>query len=85
MRKPNFVATIDVAAPRLQRASEELFVRERPVHLGRVEERHAELERAVDRGDRLALVGRAVGLAHPHAAEAEGGDFEPLAAELAYR
>ena len=43
--------------------------------------RHAELEGAVDGGDRLALVallGRAVGLAHAHAAEAERGDGETL-------
>ena len=43
----------------------------------------AELERAVDRRDRLGLVGVAVELRHPHAAEAQGGDLEPLRSELA--
>ena len=40
---------------------------------------HAELDGPVDRGDGLALVallGRAVGLAHPHAAEADGRHLE---------
>jgi hypothetical protein len=37
-----------------------------------VQERHAQLECAVDGGDRLVPVARAVGLAHPHAAQALG-------------
>ena len=41
------------------------------VDVGGVEERDAELERAVDRGDRLVPVAVAVALAHPHAAEPE--------------
>jgi hypothetical protein len=44
----------------------------RPVHVGGVEERAAEIERAVDRRDRLTLVARAVELGHAHAAEADG-------------
>ena len=43
----------------------------------------AELERAVDRGDRLVLVARAVELGHAHAAEAEGGDGRALEAQRA--
>jgi hypothetical protein len=59
-----------VAAPR-ERAPEQLLVRERPVDLGGVEEVHPELERPIERRERLRLVGLAVRLAHPHAAEPE--------------
>ena len=66
------------AAPELlERAGEQFLVLVRPVRFGRVEEGHAELDGAMDRGDGLALVallGRAVGLAHPHEPEADGGD-----------
>ena len=58
------------------------LVRARAVHVGRVEEVHAELERAVDRRDRLRLVGGAVELGHPHAAEAERRDLEPFVPQL---
>ena len=58
------------------RAADQLFVGERTVHVGRVEQVDAEVERAVDRGDRLGLVGGAVELAHAHAAQAERRDFE---------
>ena len=62
--KPNLVAMTTRSRCPLERAAEQLLVRERAVDLGRVEERHAELDRAMDGGDRLALVallGRAVG------------------------
>ena len=71
------------ALKQLEGAREQLLVRVGPVHLGRVEERHAELDGAVDGGDGLALIallGGAVGLAHPHQAEPEGGDGEALGA-----
>ena len=55
------------------RLADELLVVAGAVHVGGVEERHAEVERAVDRRDRLGLVGWAVELGHPHAAEADGG------------
>ena len=64
----------DAVAPAADRAADQLLVRERPVHVGRVEEGHAELERAVDRRDRFGVVAGAVELGHAHAAEAEGGD-----------
>ena len=44
-----------LVAPALQRAAEQLLVRVRAVDLGRVEEGAAELDGAVQRGDRLAL------------------------------
>ena len=49
------------------------------VDVGGVEEGDAEVERAVDRGDRLVSVGGAVGLAHAHAAQAEAGDDQAVA------
>jgi len=54
--------------------ADQLLVGERAVHVGRVEQRDAQLERAVDGADRLRVVGGAVELAHPHAAQALGGD-----------
>ena len=59
------------------RAADELLVLERPVHVGGVEEVDAELERAVDRGDRLGVVASAVELAHAHAAESHRRYREP--------
>ena len=73
----------DLVPPVADRFAHELLVRTAAVHVGRVEEVDAELERSVDRRDRLALVGRSVELRHPHAAEAESGDLESLCAELA--
>ena len=63
----------DVVAAAGDRPADELLVRVRPVHVGGVEQRHAELERAVDGRDRLRLValGGPVGPGHAHAAEAD--------------
>jgi hypothetical protein len=69
-----------VAAVR-DRTADQPLVLERPVHIRGVEEGHAQLERALDRGDRLALVRRAVELGHAHAAEPLCGYLEPLRAE----
>jgi len=53
-------------------------------HVRGVEERHAEVQRPLDRGDRLVVVAGTVELGHAHAAEAEGGDGELRAAEGAH-
>ena len=71
----------DFVAPALDRAAHEPLVLERPVRVSRVEEVDAELERAVDRRDRLALVRRSVELGHTHAPEAQRGGLEALRAE----
>ena len=71
-----------VASP-LERAPDQLFVGERTVALGRVEKRTSELDGVMERRDRFCLVRRAVGLAHPHAAEADRRNLETLAAEFA--
>ena len=66
----------DLVAAIGDRSADELFVGERPVHVGGVEEVDTELDRAMDRRDCFAFVGRSVELRHAHAAEAEGRDFE---------
>src|SRR5437764_6098264 len=70
------------SAPALEGASEKLLVVTDTVHLGGVEERHAELESAVDGRNRLRVVAFAVGLAHPHATEAQLRNLESLLSEL---
>jgi len=67
---------LDVVAAAGDGLADQLLVREGAVHVGGVEERHAEVEGPVDGGDRLGLVAAAVELRHAHAAEAEGGDGE---------
>src|SRR5437764_1397429 len=64
----------DAVAPVADRAADQLLVRERTVHVGRVEQVHAEVEGAVDGGDRLRVVMSPVELRHAHAAEADGGN-----------
>ena len=57
-------------------APDELLVGAGAVHVGGVEEGHAELERAVDGARSTPPRRRAVELGHAHAAEAEGGRRE---------
>ena len=61
-----------LVAVALDRLADQLLVGQRPVQLRGVQEVDPELQRALDRGDRLALVGRAVEGRHAHAAEPEG-------------
>lgn len=72
----------DVLPPARERLPQQLLVAPGTVDLGRVEDRDAEVERAMDRRDRLGLVGGAVGLAHPHAPEPESRDLEAARSEL---
>jgi len=64
----------DLVALAFEGAADELLVLERAIDFSGIEEGHAELDRAVDGRDRFAFVGRAIGPAHPHAAEAERGN-----------
>ena len=70
-------------APALDRAADQLLVGEGAIHLGGVEEGDAEVDRLVDGADRDVVVGMAVddvaAADHRHAADADGGDLEPLA------
>ena len=71
-------------ADRSQRFTDELFVRERPVDLRGVEERDATVDGGPQQRDHLGLVrGRSVAMAHAHAAETDGRDFEAAATQLA--
>ena len=73
-----------LVADRLQRFADDLFVRVRAIDLGGVEEGDAALEGRPDQADRIRRLHRlAVGLAHPHAAEADGRDFEAAVSEFA--
>jgi hypothetical protein len=78
---PELRRQLHLVAAAGDRAADEHLVRERAVHVGGVEEGDAELERAVDRRDRLVLVARPVEIGHPHAAEADPRDLEALCAE----
>ena len=64
-------------------APHKLFVRVRAVYVGGIEEGDAELEGAVNRGDRFGVVATRVEVGHAHAPEAERGDDEPLGTEFA--
>ena len=56
--------------------ADQLLVGAQAVHVGGVEERHAELARTLEGGERFVAVDGSVGEAHPHAAQPLGGDGE---------
>jgi hypothetical protein len=62
----------DFSAERRQTFAHEFFVRERTVHLRRIEKCHAAFHRRAEKGDHLLLVSRRpIGEAHSHAPQAE--------------
>src|ERR1017187_10594489 len=67
-----------LTTPPGESSAHEAFIGPRPVHVGGVDERHAEIERAMDRGDGLRVIGRAVCIRHSHAAESLCGDDQSL-------
>ena len=68
-------------APAAQRLAEQRLVVAPAVHVGRVQEVDAEVERAMDDRDRLRVVSGAVRARHRHASEPERADLEGAAAE----
>ena len=70
-----------LVAARPQGPAEEDLVGEGPVHVGGVEEGQAQIEGAVDGGDRLVVVTGTVELGHAHAAETLARHDEPLTPE----
>ena len=78
---PNLVASDDVVAAALDGAAHEPFVGEGAVHVGGIEEVEAEVERALDGGERLVVVPAGIEVRHPHAAEAERGHAQPAGTE----
>ena len=77
----------DLVAAAGERGADDLLVRERPVHVGGVDQRHAELDRAVDRRRPSARrrARRVVGPRHAHAAEADRARRRAARAEPAPR
>ena len=73
-----------IASP-LQGLPKQPLVGEGAVDFGGIEIGDTEVERAVDRPDRLGIIRRPVGLAHAHAAEADGRHLQALSAEFAGR
>src|SRR5581483_7759258 len=73
----------DGVAAAADRAADEPLVRERTVHVGRVEKVDPEIDRAMDRRDRFLVVAAGVELRHPHAAETDGGDPRSAGSECA--
>ena len=77
---PELGGDLDLAADRLEGLADELFVQVWPVYLGGVEERHAQIGGGAEHGDHVVAapwVG-SVALRHPHAAQSDRGDLEPL-------
>ena len=71
--KPNLVAITTWSRIGTERLADQLFVRERSVGFGRVEERDAALEGRADDGNALGTARRlTVAEADPHAAEPDG-------------
>ena len=70
-REPELGGDDDVVAVRLEGFADDVLVGERPVDLGGVEERDAELDGAADDGDAVGAVGGGgvVGAGQAHAAE----------------
>jgi hypothetical protein len=66
----------DLVALALDRLADEDLVGVRAVHVRGVEQRDAELERAVDDLCRLVVVARAIERRHPHAPETDGAYVE---------
>jgi hypothetical protein len=66
----------DTVAHGLQRLAEKFFIVEGAVGFGRVEQRDAEVDGAMQRPRRFGIVLRAIGEAHAHAAEADGRNGE---------
>src|SRR2546422_8105679 len=74
----------DLSAHRRQRLANELFVGVRTVDFGGIEECDAAVDgRADERDHRLLVRWDTVALAHPHAAEPEGRDFEVALSKFA--
>ena len=73
----------DLVAAAVQPFAEKELVRTDAVHVGRVQERDPEVDRAMDRPDRFSLVRCPVELGHAHAAEPDRRDDEAVRAELA--
>src|SRR6266568_6597967 len=76
---PNFVArTIWPRLP-LDRPTDQLFVRVRPVDIRRVEKVDAQFQRPMNRRDGFLIVTPAIKFRHPHAPQPLGRDLKTTA------
>src|SRR6185437_4802082 len=66
------------------RLSNELLVGEGSVHVRCVQQRYSELDRAMNRRDRFAVIMCAVEVAHSHAPESECGYFQAFTAKTSF-
>ena len=73
----------DLIALAAQRATDQLLILIGPINLGRIEEIDSQLQRPIDRRQRLLLIRRPIRLAHAHAAEPLGRNDETLRSQLA--
>ena len=80
---PNLVAINASLTTALDRPADQFFVGVRAIHVGRVEQSDASVQRMVDGGDRFGIVAAAIELAHAHAAEAKRGNPGTIRAEAA--
>src|SRR5207237_1554336 len=62
-------------------AADERLVGALAVRVGRIDQRHAEVERPMKRSDGFVVVERAVALRHAHAAETQRGHCEAACSE----
>jgi hypothetical protein len=61
-----------------ERAANQPLVLADAIHVRRVENRHAQVERAVEGGDGFLVITRTVKFRHAHAAQPKGGDCQAL-------
>lgn len=61
------------------RTPDQLLVTAYPVHVGGVQKRHAEIDRALNGRDRLGFVGLPIEFGHAHATEAQRRYAQPVA------
>ncbi len=77
--EPEFRGNHHPVAHGLERFADDLLIGERPIHLGRVEQGDAAIHRLTDQRDAFLPAQRvAVAEVQPHAAEADGRDFQIL-------
>jgi hypothetical protein len=81
-REPELGRDHHMVTLRSERFAHELFVDERAIRFGRIEERNAALGGRSNQGDHLLLLGRrTIAKAHRHAARPEGGHFQVTVSE----
>jgi Putative esterase len=68
---PKLAGEDDLVAPATNRATNQFLVLSHPVHVGGIQESHAQVESPVDGGYRFGLIGWTVKLRHAHATQTQ--------------